>query len=139
MLVYLVNHGYSEEIRAWHRAHPEVALHCFYDRPGAPPEEVVDGSLTFHRLDGEKFLRMMAGCRAVVSTAGFESVCEAAWLGKPVLVVPGPEPRRADAECAGCGPGRVRASPTSTFRLDRLRGTPRSTRQQPLPRLGQPG
>jgi len=88
VLVYLVNHGYSEEIRAWHRLHPEVSLHCFCHRPDAPREEVVDRTLTFHRLDGEKFLRMMAGCRAVVSTAGFESVCEAAWLGKPVLVVP---------------------------------------------------
>jgi len=88
VLVYLVNHGYSGEIRAWHQLHPEVALHCFYDRPGAPPEEVVDRTLTFHRLDGKKFLQLMAGCRAMVSTAGFEAVCEAAWLGKPVLVVP---------------------------------------------------
>jgi hypothetical protein len=30
----------------------------------------------------------MAGCRAVMCTAGFESVCEAAFLGKAVLMVP---------------------------------------------------
>jgi hypothetical protein len=30
----------------------------------------------------------MASCRAVMCTAGFESVCEAAFLGKPVLMVP---------------------------------------------------
>jgi hypothetical protein len=30
----------------------------------------------------------MAGCRGVVSTAGFESVCEAIWLGKPLFLVP---------------------------------------------------
>ena len=30
----------------------------------------------------------MAGCRAVMCTAGFESVSEAAVLGKPVLMVP---------------------------------------------------
>ncbi len=88
VLVYLVNHGYSDDIRAWHHVHPDIPLHCFYDRPDAPAEEVVDRTLTFHRLDGTKFLQLMAGCRAVVSTAGFESVCEAAWLGKPVLVVP---------------------------------------------------
>lgn len=87
-LVYMVHHGYHEEIRAWHRANPGTGLHCFYDRPGAPEEERAAPNLTFHRLDGAKFLRLMAGCRAVVTTAGFESVAEAAWLGKPVYLVP---------------------------------------------------
>jgi uncharacterized protein (TIGR00661 family) len=31
---------------------------------------------------------MMAECRHVVCTAGFESVSEAAWLGKPLFLVP---------------------------------------------------
>ena len=30
----------------------------------------------------------MAGARAYATTAGFESVCEAMYLGKPVLMVP---------------------------------------------------
>ena len=30
----------------------------------------------------------MAGCRTYASTAGFESICEAMYLGKPVLMVP---------------------------------------------------
>ena len=30
----------------------------------------------------------MAGCRALSCTAGFESVCEGAYLGKPMLLVP---------------------------------------------------
>ncbi len=88
VLIYLLNHGYAEEIRTWHRVHSDVVLHVFYDRPGAPDEEVGQPNLTFHRLDGEKFLRMMAGCRAVVCTAGFESLAEAAWLGKPLFLVP---------------------------------------------------
>ncbi len=87
-LVYLVNHGYHEDVRRWHRAHPEVELHCFYDLPGAPEVEQAAPTLTFHRLSGEKFLRFMAGCRGVATTAGFESVSEAAWLGKPLFVVP---------------------------------------------------
>ena len=88
VLVYLLNHGYALQIVEWHRRNPQVPLHCFYDKPGAPPEERHDATLTFHRLDGEKFLRMMAECKYVVSTAGFESVCEAAWLGKPLFLVP---------------------------------------------------
>ncbi len=118
-LVYLLNHGYRREIEVWHEAHPEVALHCFYDRPGAPEEEQVSPTLTFHRLSGEKFLKMMAGCRAAASTAGFESVCEAGYLGKPMLLVPveGHIEQRLnaiDAERAGCGIADTR------FNLDRL-------------------
>ena len=88
VLVYLLNHGYAEHIIEWSKAHPDVPLHCFYDRPGVPAEFRFSESLTFHRLDGEKFLRLMAACRAVVCTAGFESVSEAAYLGKPLLMVP---------------------------------------------------
>jgi len=54
-------------------------------------------TLTFHRLDGEKFLRMMGECKYVACTAGFESVSEAAWLGKPLFLVPvGKSHRTAD-------------------------------------------
>jgi uncharacterized protein (TIGR00661 family) len=88
VLVYLLNHGYAEQIIRWSEKNPKTMLHCFYDKPGAPAEFQHSPSLTFHRLDGEKFLRMMADCRHVVSTAGFESVCEAAWLGKPLFLVP---------------------------------------------------
>jgi uncharacterized protein (TIGR00661 family) len=87
-LVYLLNHGYAGQIIKWHEANPKTALHCFYDKPGALAESRHDDTLTFHRLDGEKFLRMMAECRNVVCTAGFESVSEAAYLGKPLFMVP---------------------------------------------------
>jgi hypothetical protein len=30
----------------------------------------------------------MAGCRAYVGSAGFESLCEAFWFGKPALAIP---------------------------------------------------
>ncbi len=87
-LIYLLNHGYAEQILRWHAAHPELELHCFYDKSGAPAEDRRDATLTFHRLDGEKFLRMMAACRYVICTAGFESVSEGAYLGKPLFLVP---------------------------------------------------
>jgi uncharacterized protein (TIGR00661 family) len=88
LLVYLLNHGYAKEIESWCQANPSVPVHCFYDKPGAPETEQAQPSLTFHRLHGEKFLQLMGGCRAVVCTAGFESVSEAAYLGKPVLMIP---------------------------------------------------
>jgi uncharacterized protein (TIGR00661 family) len=88
VLIYLLNHGYASQIIQWHDANPQTELHCFYDKPDAPPEFKHDGTLTFHRLDGEKFLRMMAASRCVVCTAGFESVSEGAYLGKPLFMVP---------------------------------------------------
>jgi len=88
VLVYLLNYGYADQILEWHQKHPQTVLHCFYDKPAAPPEFRQDDTLTFHRLDGEKFLRMMAECKFVACTAGFESLAEAAYLGKPLFLVP---------------------------------------------------
>lgn len=88
LLVYLLNHGYAAEIDQFHRKHPEIVLHCFWDKPDTPKELRVDDTLTYHQIDGQKFLRMLATCRGYVTTAGFESVCEAMYLGKPVLMVP---------------------------------------------------
>ena len=48
----------------------------------------VDDHLSFHSLNDEAFIRYMAGARAYATTAGFESVCEAMYLGKPILMVP---------------------------------------------------
>jgi len=87
-LVYILNSGYAEEVIRWHEQNPEVRLHCFWDRPRAAPVEHHDDTLTFHQLDDEKFLSLMARCRGFVSTAGFESIAEAMYLGKPVQVVP---------------------------------------------------
>ena len=87
-LVYILNSGYAEEVIRWHEQNPDVPLHCFWDRPDAAAVEPYDDTLTFHQLDDAKFLRLMARCRGFVSTAGFESVAEAMYLGTPVQVVP---------------------------------------------------
>ena len=68
--------------------HPHTRLHFFWDQPDAPEELKVDDTLTFHRINDEKFLKMMAGCKAFATTAGFESVCEALYMGKPCMLIP---------------------------------------------------
>jgi len=88
LLIYLLNHGYAAEIVQWHKENPTIPIHCFYDKPDAPAEEKIDATLTFHKIHGEKFLRMMATARGVACTAGFESVSEGAYLGKPLLLIP---------------------------------------------------
>ncbi len=88
ILTYMVNDGYSREIEAWHKANPAVSVQSFWDKKGMPDPYVVDNTLTFHQLGDEKFLELMRTCKAYVSTAGFESICEAMYLGKPVMMVP---------------------------------------------------
>jgi uncharacterized protein (TIGR00661 family) len=122
-LVYLLNHGYADQIIAWSGKNPRTKLHCFYDKPDAPQEFQHSPSLTFHKLDGEKFLTMMAECRHVVCTAGFESVSEAAWLGKPLFLVPvenhvEQQVNAIDAEQFGI------AIAEKSFNLDRLTELP---------------
>jgi len=87
-LVYILNSGYATEVTQWHERHPNVRLHCFWDRPDAAPVEHYDDTLTFHQLDDEKFLSLMARCQGLVTTAGFESIAEAMYLGTPVQAIP---------------------------------------------------
>jgi uncharacterized protein (TIGR00661 family) len=47
-----------------------------------------DGALDFRPASNDGFLRDLAACRAVFSTAGNQLVGEALYLGKPVLVMP---------------------------------------------------
>lgn len=88
LLAYILNQGYTDEILKWHSENQGVELHCFCEKPKVEPVWRYDATLSFHKLDGKKFLRMMAESRGVATTAGFESLNEAAWLGKPLLVVP---------------------------------------------------
>jgi uncharacterized protein (TIGR00661 family) len=92
ILIYLVNSGYLDEIKCWNHLNPGVKMHCFTDSQVV--RDVHRGSwkfsddLTFHALDDVVFMDMMARCKGVATTAGFESVCEAMYLGKPIMVVP---------------------------------------------------
>jgi uncharacterized protein (TIGR00661 family) len=98
----------AAEVEAWHRRRRDVRLHCFWDRDHHQPHP----NLTFHSLCGERFLRLMARARGVVCTAGFESISEALWLGKPVYMVPTPghlEQRTNALDAARTGAGLCNA------------------------------
>lgn len=89
-LVYLVNNGYYEELIAWHQNNPTVEVHCFTDQPDKIKLQYPykNEKLVLHALNDQLFLEMMSKAKGLASTAGFESVCEAMYLGKPVLMVP---------------------------------------------------
>lgn len=85
---YMVNAGYGRSVMEWHRQHPDIPLNFFWDKRGAAETTIVDDTLTFHQLDDHKFLASLAGCRSYATTAGFESVCEAMYFGKPIMMIP---------------------------------------------------
>lgn len=85
---YMVNSGFADSVMAFHVLHPEIPMHFFWDKQQVDEVKKEDATLSFHQIDDVKFLNKMAGCRAYASTAGFESICEAMYLGKPVLMVP---------------------------------------------------
>jgi uncharacterized protein (TIGR00661 family) len=106
LLGYMLNQGYFGEVQKWHEAHPEVKLHFFWDKKDAPEEWMVDETFTLHRINDEKFLRYMEKCRGYITTAGFESVCEALYMNKPVMLIPAhmeQEINAADAASIGGG------------------------------------
>jgi uncharacterized protein (TIGR00661 family) len=119
ILGYMLNPGYSREIISWHIRNPDVETHVFWDQRDAPDELVVRPGLTFHRIHDEKFLSLMASCRAFAGTAGFESVCEALYLRKPALLVP--TGGHFEQRCNALDARRAGAGVTAeSFDLDRL-------------------
>ncbi|TFV94431.1 glycosyltransferase [Algoriphagus kandeliae] len=87
-LAYLVNPGYSTEIIKFAKSNPSFHIKAYWDKKGAPEIEQPLPNLSFHQVNDKKFLNDMATCKGLVCTAGFESVCEAAYFGKPVMMIP---------------------------------------------------
>lgn len=85
---YILNDGFSKEIISWHENHPDITVHVFWDKAGVPDTYIPHDRLFFHQLDDSLFPELLAGCFAFFVTAGFETVCEAIFLGKPLLLVP---------------------------------------------------
>jgi len=88
ILVYVLNDGYARDLAAKQCRCPEVKIRGFWDRKDAPRVTRVQENLVFHQLDDVAFLEAMSRCRGLMCTAGFESVCEAMYLGKPVYMMP---------------------------------------------------
>ena len=106
ILGYMLNPGFESQVMQWHQNNPEHSLHFFWDKQDADTETKVDDTLTLHRINDELFVARMAGCKAYASTSGFESICEALYLQKPVLMIPThieQVSNAIDAERAGAG------------------------------------
>lgn len=85
---YMLNTGYFDEVQAWHRENPHVPLRFFWDKKDADEITKIDENFTLYKLNDERFLHSMAGCMGYATTSGFESVCEALYYEKPILMIP---------------------------------------------------
>ncbi|QIP17583.1 glycosyl transferase [Spirosoma aureum] len=118
LLAYVTQPGLKVELMKAHQQHPEVRMDGFHSGVTVP-DEVIDDTLTYHAIDGKRFLDFMSRCKAIVTTAGFESVCEAAYLGKPALMIP--QPNHFEQSCNAIDGQRAGVGIASDrFDLDQL-------------------
>lgn len=108
ILAYMLNPAFLEDILEWKSNHPEIKVHLFWDKAGEPEhQEIVDG-LWLHRINDKLFIEKMAASAGYITTAGFESVCEAYYLGKPVMMIPAHIEQQINArDAAGAGVGII--------------------------------
>ena len=88
ILAYMVNPGYAEEVISFATKYPHLRIKAYWDKKKAKETENPLPNLSFHKIHDRYFLEDMANCRGLVCTSGFESVCEALFLKKPVMVIP---------------------------------------------------
>lgn len=108
ILAYVTQASLADELIKWHSKNSRVKVHCFWDKPQNTEVYKFSRNLHFHRINAKKFLEMMQHCKGLATSAGFESVCEAMYLGKPTLMIPVPKHyeqacNALDAKRAGAG------------------------------------
>lgn len=87
ILSYVLNHGYFSEIIKWCQENPHQPVKCFGDKKNLS-DLSLPHNLEINYLSGEKFISALKDCSGLATTAGFESVSEAAYLAKPILLIP---------------------------------------------------
>ena len=85
---YMLNSGFANDLVDWSERNNNERLHFFWDKKNVPSIHKLTDNLVMHTLDDSLFLKFMSGSKAYATTGGFESVCEAMYLQKPILMVP---------------------------------------------------
>jgi len=84
-LVYLLNEGFVVNLIRLADKHADLSFDLFSDLPLETP---VPEGIRLHRIDDDAFIEKMKNCRGVISTAGFDTAAEAAYMGIPLAVIP---------------------------------------------------
>ena len=88
ILVYLSNNGFLKELFDWHQKNDACVVHCFTDKTNLKGHDYTDENFYVHQINDKEFIDKLIHCEALCCTAGFEAVCEAMYLSKPVLMIP---------------------------------------------------
>lgn len=88
ILTYILNKELANEVKEWSNNHKGQDIHCFWDNSEQEETYKYNNNLIFHQLDDKKFFRHLIDASSIVTTAGFNAISEAAYLGKPMLVIP---------------------------------------------------
>ncbi len=84
-LVYLLQEGFVTDLIALARNDPSFRADLFSDLPAGT--RVPEG-ICLHPFSDKLFREKMASCKGLITTAGFDTVAEAAYAGIPLGVVP---------------------------------------------------
>lgn len=84
-LAYFLHEGFIFDLITLSRKDPEFASDVF---TGLIPGIELPDQLSLFPVEEERFCEKMASCKGLITTAGFDTVAEAAYLGIPLLAVP---------------------------------------------------
>ena len=84
-LVYLLNEGFVVDLIRLAGSNPDLRFDVFSDLPIETP---MPGGIKLYPVSDVEFNEKMKRCKGVISTAGFDTVAEAACMGIPLAVIP---------------------------------------------------
>ena len=84
-LVYMLHEGFIYDLVRLAKEVPGFRADVFSSFK--PAYEIPDG-IRIHPFDAEKFSTLMASCKGLITTAGFDTAAEAAFHGIPLVVIP---------------------------------------------------
>ncbi len=84
-LIYLLNEGFASDITTIAENNPDFQADIFSELPTETP---MPPAIRLHAINDRAFLEKMESCRNLITTAGFDTVAEAAYMGVPLGVVP---------------------------------------------------
>lgn len=86
VLAYCSQPYMIEDLVKWNENQNEVK--CYTSRSNIKKEFLDIECIEFCDIDAHRFIDDMTMCDSVFTTSGFESICEAGYLGKPITIVP---------------------------------------------------
>ncbi|MFN8437534.1 MAG: glycosyltransferase family protein [Cytophagales bacterium] len=85
VLAYSVNQGYLNELLLSHQKNSDYIVHYFGDvKEDSQPHP----NFYIHKADATLFEKYLVKCSVYMSTAGFDSIAEALYLQKKIILVP---------------------------------------------------